>query len=100
VARRRISLDHELRKLVRLLQQYSEAEVADGMARALAQRTIGARYVRALIDQARFAKGLAEPPEPILTGNPTADSVEVHPHPLESYDELVPSPQSKPRPVR
>ena len=48
-----------------------------------------ARYVRALIDQSRFASGLAEPPEPILTGNPDADSLDVQPHPLESYDELV-----------
>jgi hypothetical protein len=66
------------------------------MAKALAQRTFGARYVRALIDQGRFAAGLTEPPESILTGNAAADSLEVQPHALESYDELVsqkPTPQ-------
>lgn len=97
VARSRIRLDHELTKLSRLVELYGEADVALGMAKALAQRTFGARYVRALIDQSRFAAGLTEPPEPILTGNATADSLEVQPHALESYDELVsqkPTPQS------
>ena len=96
IARRRIRLDHELRKLSRLVELYGEADVAAGMAKALVQRTFGARYVRALIDQNRFASGLAEPPEPIVTGNPAADSLDVQPHSLESYDELV-SP-SKPNP--
>lgn len=96
IARSRLSLDHELRKLVRLAQQYSEAEVADGMAKALAQRTFGARYVRAHIDQARFARGLAEPLDPVLTGNAAADAVDVQPHSLESYDELVPNPKPAP----
>ena len=89
VARSRIRLDHELEKLSRLVALYGEADVAQGMAKALAQRTFGARYVRALIDQSRFAAGLTEPTEPILTGNTTADSLEVQPHALESYDELV-----------
>ncbi len=62
---------------------------AAGMAKALAQRTFGARYVRALIDQPASPRGLCEPPEPILTGNPTADSLDVQPHAMESYDELV-----------
>lgn len=91
VARSRLSLDHELRKLTRLLQQYGAAELTEALGKALAQRTFGARYVRALLDQGRFARGLAEPPEPILTGNTTADSLEVQPHPLESYDALIPS---------
>jgi hypothetical protein len=47
--------------------------------------------VRALCDQARFARGLAEPPEPILTGNPTADDLIVEPHDMETYDALFPS---------
>lgn len=93
VARGRAALDNEVRKLTRLLKEYSEAEVAEGMARALAQRRLGARYVRAHIDQARFAKGLAEPPPPVITGNATADNLDVHPHPLESYDALVPPPR-------
>ena len=91
VSRRRIRIDHELRKLNRLVDMYGEADVRQAMAQALAQHTLGARYVRALIDQSRFSAGLAEPPEPILTGNPTADSLEVHPHDLESYDALIPS---------
>jgi transposase len=91
VARSRLSLDHELRKLMRLLQQYGEEDLREALAKALAQRTFGARYVRALLDQGRFARGLAEPPEPILTGDTTADSLDVQPHPLESYDALVPS---------
>lgn len=89
VARRRIRLDHELRRLTRLVELYGEAEVLAGVSEALVHRTIGARYVRALIDQRRFAAGLAEPPEPILTGNSVADAVDVQPHSLESYDELV-----------
>lgn len=88
VARRRVDLDNEVRKLTRLLSQYGEAELKDGMAKALAQRTVGARYVRALMDQARFAQGLAEPPEPIVTGNTLADTLTVEPHPMESYDAL------------
>jgi transposase len=88
VARRRINLDNEVRRLLRLVDQYGETEVAQGMAQALAHRTFGARYVRTLIDQARFARGLPEPPEPIVTGNHAADSVVVEPHDLEEYDAL------------
>jgi len=91
-ARRRIRIDHELRKLNRLLDLYGEADVLRAMALALAQRTLGARYVRALVDQHRFTSGLAEPPEPILTGNPAADALEVQPHDLESYGALIPKP--------
>jgi len=100
IARQRIRLDHELRKLDRLVELYGEAEVAAGMAKALAQRTFGARYVRVLIDQHRFASGLAEPPEPILTGNTVADSLDVQPHALESYDELVPTPKPPAKPAQ
>jgi hypothetical protein len=89
-ARRRIRLDHELRKLNRLVDMYGGPDVLRAMAHALAQRPLGARYVRALLDQHRFSAGLAEPPEPILTGNATAEALEVHPHPLESYDALIP----------
>jgi transposase len=88
VARRRIDLENEVRKLVRLIPLYAETELAGGMARALAQRTFGARYVRALIDQSRFARGLSEPPEPIITGNPAADELVVEPHDLEIYDAI------------
>jgi hypothetical protein len=63
------------------------------MARALAQRTFGARYVRALIDQARFARGLPEPLDPITTGNPVADDLVVEPHDMETYDALFPQRQ-------
>ena len=63
------------------------------MATALAQRQFGARYVRVFIDQVRFASGLSEPPPPVITGNATADNVDVHPHPLESYDNLIPAPR-------
>ena len=90
VARRKTSLSSEVRRLTRLLQRYGDQELEAGMARALALRTFGARFVHALIDQARFARGLGEPPEPVLTGNRHADFLEVQPHPLESYDELVP----------
>ena len=88
VARRRIDLENEVRKLTRLLDRYGEAEVARGMAAALGQRTFGARYVIALMDQARFAQGLGEPPEPVVTGNPAADRIDVEPHSLETYDDL------------
>ncbi|MGA2451549.1 MAG: hypothetical protein ABTD50_23070 [Polyangiaceae bacterium] len=56
------------------------------MARALVARTFGARYVRALIDQSRFARGLGEPL--VVTGNASADAVDVTPHNLETYDAL------------
>jgi transposase len=92
VARRRIDLDGEIKKLLRLIDTYSESEVADGMTHALANKSFGARYVRALMDQARFRKGLPEPTEPITTGNPVADSVEVTPHDMESYDALFKQP--------
>jgi transposase len=88
IARRRIDLRAEVDKLSRMLLSYGETELAGGMAKALAQRTFGANYVRALMDQARFAKGLGEPPEPVVTGHSIADSIEVQPHPMESYDAL------------
>jgi transposase len=88
VARRRIHLETEIRKLLRLLDLYGEAEVERGMVAALAQRTFGARYVRALIDQARFAAGVAEPLDPVVTGNAAADNAHVTPHDLEKYDAL------------
>lgn len=94
VARRRISLDNEVRKLIRLVERYGEADVAEGIARALGTRTFGANYVRAFIDQARFARGLGEPPEPIVTGNATADAVDVEPHRLEIYDALFQTPEA------
>jgi transposase len=88
IARRPIRLEHEIEKLLRLLELYGETDLAGGMAKALAARTFGARYVRTFIDQSRFARGLGEPPEPLVTGNPTADAVTVEPHDLETYDAL------------
>jgi transposase len=88
VARRPIDLESEVCKLLRLVNRYGETEVAQGMSAALAQRTFGARYVHTLIDQARFARGLGEPPEPVVTGNPAADNIVVKPHELETYDAL------------
>jgi transposase len=88
IARRKISLESEVGKLYRLIDLYGQADVLAAMAQALAKRTLGARYVRALIDQARFAKGLPEPPLPIVTGNPAADALTVEPHPMETYDAL------------
>jgi transposase len=92
VARRRIDLNNEVRKLQRLIDTYSESEVVEGMTQALANKSFGTRYVRALMDQARFRNGLPEPTEPITTGNPVADSVEVTPHDMESYDALFKQP--------
>ncbi len=88
VARRKINLENETKKLMRLIDRYGETEVAGGMAAALRGRTFGARYVRTLIDQARFARGLGEPPEPVVTGNPVADRIVVEPHALETYDAI------------
>lgn len=93
VARSRLNLDNEVRKLMRLIAEYDEVDVAAAMAQALALRTLGAKYVRTLIDQARFARGLGQPPEPVVTGNAAADAVDVHPHPMESYDDLIPAPK-------
>jgi len=90
VARRRIGLESEIMKLQRLVARYGETEVAGGIAKALAARTFGCRYVRTLIDQGRFARGLGEPPEPIVTGHHTADNLDVTPHDLEIYDALFP----------
>jgi transposase len=95
VARRRIGLENEIKRLMRLLNLYSEQELADGMARAMAQGNLGARYVRALIDQARFEQGLGEPPEPIVTGNKAADDLVVEPHDLGSYDALFEKEQTE-----
>jgi transposase len=88
VARRRIHLSHEVDKLLRLIDWYGEADVAAALAQAVAQKTFGARYVRALCDQARFARGQGEPPEPVITGNPLADDLVVEPHSMETYDAL------------
>jgi transposase len=88
VARRRIDLDGEVRKLVRLANTYGEAELADALKAALAARTFGARYVRTILDQRRFAAGLGEPPEPVVTGRAEADEMTVETHDLGGYDEL------------
>ncbi len=93
VARSRLNLQNEVRKLMRLITEYDEVDVAAAMAQALALRTFGAKYVRTLVDQARFARGLGQPPEPIVTGNSAADAVDVQPHPMESYDALIPPPK-------
>jgi len=89
VARRNINLENEVKKLMRLVDRYGETEVAQGMTEALKGRTFGARYVRTLIDQARFARGFGEPPEPVVTGNPAADRIVVEPHALETYDAIL-----------
>jgi len=89
VARRRIHLSHEVQKLMRLVAAYGEAEVGAAIVQAIAHKSFGARFVRALCDQARFARGLGEPPEPIVTGNPAADDLVVEPHAMETYDALI-----------
>jgi hypothetical protein len=91
IARRRIRLDHEYEKLFRLIDLYGQTEVAGAIARAVAQRSFGVRFVRALCDQARFARGMGEPPEPVVTGNAAADEIDVQPHDMETYDALVDS---------
>jgi transposase len=99
IARRRIDLDNEIRKLERLALTYGQADIAAAFTKALAARTFGARYVQAFADQIRFARGLGEPPEPVITGNPSADNLDVEPHALESYDALfqeTPDPETKP----
>lgn len=93
VSRKRKSLDHEVRTLMRLVRIYSEEEVRAGMTEALSARQFGASYVRFFIDKSRFARGLGEPPEPITTGNKRADSVHVQPHNLETYDALYERPK-------
>jgi len=88
IARRRISLENEVRKLDRLIAAYGETDVVAAIAQALAARTFGANHVRAFADQRRFARGLGEPPEPVITGNKNADDIIVEPHNLETYDAL------------
>jgi len=97
IARRPIHLDNEVGKLSRLLEQYGATDLVEGIRRALAQRTFGAHYVRASIDQARFARGLGEPPEPVVTGHAAADRLDVQPHNLETYDALFTSRPSPPQ---
>jgi transposase len=94
VARRRIQLDNEIRRLTRLIERYGTDDVVEGMRRALISRTFGATYVRACIDQARFARGLGEPPEPVVTGHAAADALVVEPHNLETYDALFKDPKA------
>jgi hypothetical protein len=40
------------------------------------------------MDQARFERGLGEPPEPVITGNAAADAIDATTHDLEPYDAL------------
>lgn len=84
----RKSLEHEVRKLVGLVRLYGKDDVHAGLVTALGARQFGARYVRFFVDQSRFARGLGEPPEPIVTGNKRADAVTVNTHNLEDYDAL------------
>jgi len=99
IARRRIHLGHEVDKLLHLVDLYGEREVASALVQAVAHKTFGARFVRTLCDQARFAQGLAEPPDPIVTGNPTADELTVTPHNLETYDALFQREPDEPDPA-
>ena len=92
VARTRHRLKTEIDRLTKLLLTYGRTELAGGIAEALSRRLFGANFVRALMDQARFARGQPEPPEPVLTGNALADNVDVEAHPMESYDELFNKP--------
>jgi transposase len=98
IARRRIDLENEIRKLMRLWALYGPEDLARGLGKALATGAFGAGYVHAIIDQDRFARGLPEPPEPVVTGNSAADELVVQPHDLESYDALFPTtaPDDKP----
>jgi hypothetical protein len=98
IARRRIDLESEVKKLLRLVALYGDTEVVGGIAKALAARTFGARYVRALIDQSRFARGLGEPPDPVVTGRADADAIDITPHDLETYDALFDDDQRKSSP--
>ena len=75
-------------RIFRLVDIYGPSEVAGAIAKAVGHRTFGAKYVRALCDQERFARGLGEPPEPVVTGNREADTLEIEPHDMESYDDL------------
>ena len=70
------------------LDRYGEVDLTSAITQAVAQRTFGARYLRTFCDQARFARGLGEPPEPVVTGNAAADSLIVQPHDMETYDAL------------
>jgi len=56
VARRKIHLSHEVDKLLRLVDLYGPSDVSLAIARAVADQSFGARFVRALCDQARFAR--------------------------------------------
>lgn len=97
IARSRIALSNEVAKLSRLVDRYGATDVVEGIRLALVQRTFGAHYVRASIDQARFARGQGEPPEPVVTGHAAADRLDVKPHDLESYDALFASRQVTPK---
>ncbi len=89
IARRNISLGNEVKRLHRLIDRYGEEEVKAGMVEALKRGTFGATYVRTLMDQMRFSRGLEEPSEPLVTGNPAADRIVVEPHALETYDAII-----------
>jgi len=88
IARRRIDLENEVKRLSRLLERYGPNDFSQGVRKALANQAFGARFVRTYIDQHRFAQGLPEAPEPITTGNRAADELVVEPHDLGGYDEL------------
>jgi hypothetical protein len=89
IARRNISLGNEVKRLHRLIDHYGEEEVKAGIIEALKRGTFGATYVRTLMDQMRFSRGLEEPSEPLVTGNPAADRIVVEPHALETYDAII-----------
>jgi len=77
---RRFGLESEIKKLPAPRDDVRRDEVAGGIAKALAARTFGARYVRTLIDQGRFARGLPRaPPSRSSPDRADADAFDVTP---------------------
>ena len=89
-------------RLLRLLDEYGAAELAAGVALALARDAPGAGGIAHLLEQRRRARG-QRPPVPVtLPDDPRVRDLDVTPHSLERYDELTrlgPRPACTPDPA-
>ncbi len=87
-------LGPQVHRLLRLLDEYGAAELAAAVAIAGTRDAPGAGGIAHLLEQRRRARG-QKPPVPVtLPDDPRVRDLDVTPHALERYDDLIRSSSS------